>query len=318
MSKYSAESGSRAAAAYIPTRVLIGHWLHSSEPEPNQHAVYGILSRDGKLRFKLVPETRDGRAVQGNYPPSRETWVIHEDIVFESYLSNLNRLGMKEYCRERGRQVEAGEKPGGPENAANILKAVDKAEHACASAKHERPRNLRWEREKCADRRRAVRMEGWASRRTSNADDAATPTTTATTTTDAVTADTSLEDAVLGATPAQAGAGVRKKRKKYGERRTIYHHDHVSEAAVAAAAAAAAAADPDRSAFADSSRDSVEMSTTSSVTDSSADDTKPKVYNGFVYQRSPTGPFAGKLTAKGQVVSINGEDYVEYRVLAKV
>ncbi|KGQ09083.1 hypothetical protein BBAD15_g5567 [Beauveria bassiana D1-5] len=92
--------------------------------------------------------------------------------------------------------------------------------------------------------------------------------------------DGSLADSVLGATPAQAGAGVRKKRKKHGERRTIYHHDHVSEAAVAAAA--------------------------------------PKVYNGVVYQRSPNGPFAGKLTAKGQVVSINGEDYVEYRVLAKV
>ncbi|KAM3447307.1 hypothetical protein MY3296_008834 [Beauveria thailandica] len=299
MSKKAAESGSRAA--YIPTRVLIGHWVHSSEPEPNQHAVYGILSRDGKLRFKLVPETRDGRAVQGNYPPSRETWVIHEDIVFESYLSNLNRLGMKEYCRERGRQVEAGERPGGPDNAANILKAVDKAEHLCAAAKHERPRNLRWEREKCADRRRAVRMEGWATRRASNGG----------------AGDETLADSVLGATPAQAGAGVRKKRKKHGERRTIYHHDHVSEAAVAAAAAAATV-DMDKSGFADSSRDSVDVSTASSVTDSSADDTKPKVYNGVVYQRSPNGPFAGKLTAKGQVVSINGEDYVEYRVLAKV
>ncbi|KAM3478968.1 hypothetical protein MY5147_001972 [Beauveria neobassiana] len=74
----------------------------------------------------------------------------------------------------------------------------------------------------------------------------------------------------------------------------------------------------DKSGFADSSRDSADVSTASSVTDSSADDTKPKVYNGVVYQRSPNGPFAGKLTAKGQVVSINGEDYVEYRVLAKV
>ncbi|KAM3497750.1 hypothetical protein MY10362_008911 [Beauveria mimosiformis] len=306
MSKKAAESGSRAA--YIPTRVLIGHWVHSSEPEPNQHAVYGILSRDGKLRFKLVPETRDGRAVQGNYPPSRETWVIHEDIVFESYLSNLNRLGMKEYCRERGRQVEAGEKPGGPDNAANILKAVDKAEHLCAAAKHERPRNLRWEREKCADRRRAVRMEGWATRRASNGSGGGGG---------GGGGDETLADSVLGATPAQAGAGVRKKRKKHGERRTIYHHDHVSEAAVAAAAAAATV-DMDKSGFADSSRDSMDASTASSVTDSSADDTKPKVYNGVVYQRSPNGPFAGKLTAKGQVVSINGEDYVEYRVLAKV
>ncbi|KAJ6781981.1 hypothetical protein PWT90_01267 [Aphanocladium album] len=294
MSKKAADSGS--GGAYIPTRVLIGHWVHSSEPEPNQHAVYGILSRDGKLRFKLVPETRDGRAVQGNYPPSRETWVIHSDIVFESYLANLNRLGMKEYCRERGRQVEAGEKPGSPENAANILKAVDKAEHICAAAKHERPRNLRWEREKCADRRRAVRMEGWASRRASGGD---------------------LVDGVLGATPADEGAGVKKKRKKHGERRTVYHHEHVPEAVVAAAAAAAAA-DAEKPGFADSSRDSMDVSTTSSVTDSSADDTKPKVYNGVVYQRNPTGPFAGKLTAKGQVVSIGGEDYVEYRVLAKV
>ncbi|KAM3545805.1 hypothetical protein ARSEF1564_001269 [Beauveria bassiana] len=296
MSKKAAESGSRAA--YIPTRVLIGHWVHSSEPEPNQHAVYGILSRDGKLRFKLVPETRDGRAVQGNYPPSRETWVIHEDIVFESYLSNLNRLGMKEYCRERGRQVEAGEKPGGPDNAANILKAVDKAEHLCAAAKHERPRNLRWEREKCADRRRAVRMEGWATRRASNGGGGG-----------GGGGDESFADSVLGATPAHAGAGVRKKRKKHGERRTIYHHDHVSEAAVAAAAGARP---PGMG-----NRDSADVSTASSVTDSSADDTKPKVYNGVVYQRSPNGPFAGKLTAKGQVVSINGEDYVEYRVLAK-
>ncbi|KAJ4151589.1 hypothetical protein LMH87_012279 [Akanthomyces muscarius] len=313
MSKKVADSGSRAAAAaaYIPTRVLIGHWVHSSEPEPNQHAVYGILSRDGKLRFKLVPETRDGRPVHGNYPPSRETWVIHEDIVFESYLAGLNRLGMKEYCRERGRQVDAGERPGGPDNAANILKAVDKAEHLCAAAKHERPRNLRWEREKCADRRRAERMEGWASRRASKGGGGGGEAG------DAAAAAAAIADEVLGPTP---GAGVvKKKRKKHGERRTVYHHDHVSEAAVAAAAAVAADADKPGGGFADSSRDdSMDGSTASSVTDSSADDTKPKVHNGVVYQRSQAGPFAGKLTAKGQVVSINGEDYVEYRVLAKV
>lgn len=283
MSKKTKDAGS--GKADCPTRVLIGHWVHSSEPEPNQHAVYGILSRDDKLRFKLVPETRDGRPVVGNYPPSRETWVIHEDIAFESYLEHLNRLGMKEYCRARGRQASAGELPGGPDNAANILKAVEAAESISSAASNERPRNLRWEREKCADRRRAVRKEGWAVARANGARSDSL-----------VTGDSG----VLGATPAVAGAGVVKKRKKHGERRTVYHRDHVSAEAVAAAAAAATAADGDTSMLvADSSRESRDVSTPSSVTDSSVDDIKPKVYNGVVYQRNTTGPFAGKLMAKG-------------------
>ncbi|CAK7201967.1 hypothetical protein SEUCBS139899_004683 [Sporothrix eucalyptigena] len=42
-----------------------------------------------------------------------------------------------------------------------------------------------------------------------------------------------------------------------------------------------------------------------------------KIFNGVKYERKPTGPFQGKLVSPGTILSIDGEDYVEYRVLTK-
>lgn len=36
------------------------------------------------------------------------------------------------------------------------------------------------------------------------------------------------------------------------------------------------------------------------------------------YERKADGPFAGKLVSSGTIITIDGEDYVEYKVLAKV
>ncbi|KAK6825298.1 hypothetical protein PG987_012792 [Apiospora arundinis] len=47
-------------------------------------------------------------------------------------------------------------------------------------------------------------------------------------------------------------------------------------------------------------------------------DDSSKVYNGMKYERKQTGPFARKLASNGTIISIDGEDYVEYRVLTKV
>jgi len=38
---------------------------------------------------------------------------------------------------------------------------------------------------------------------------------------------------------------------------------------------------------------------------------------GITYERKTTGPFTGKLVSKGTIINIDGEDYVEYRVLTK-
>ncbi|KAM5349496.1 hypothetical protein ACJ41O_006001 [Fusarium nematophilum] len=42
-----------------------------------------------------------------------------------------------------------------------------------------------------------------------------------------------------------------------------------------------------------------------------------KIYGGVKYERKYNGPFTGKLVSHGTIISINGEDYVEYRVLTK-
>jgi hypothetical protein len=42
-----------------------------------------------------------------------------------------------------------------------------------------------------------------------------------------------------------------------------------------------------------------------------------KIYMGVKYQRKQSGPFQGKLVSQGMIITIDGEDYVEYRVLTK-
>lgn len=42
-----------------------------------------------------------------------------------------------------------------------------------------------------------------------------------------------------------------------------------------------------------------------------------KIYDGIKYERKFNGPFMGKLVSQGTIINIDGEDYVEYRVLTK-
>jgi hypothetical protein len=42
-----------------------------------------------------------------------------------------------------------------------------------------------------------------------------------------------------------------------------------------------------------------------------------KIYMGVKYARKQNGPFQGKLVSQGMIITIDGEDYVEYRVLTK-
>ena len=42
-----------------------------------------------------------------------------------------------------------------------------------------------------------------------------------------------------------------------------------------------------------------------------------KIYDGVKYERKTTGPLMGKLVSHGSLINIDGEDYVEYRVLTK-
>ncbi|KAG5933188.1 hypothetical protein E4U60_004635 [Claviceps pazoutovae] len=141
-------------------RILVGYWRESKEPAPDQHAVYGILSKDGTLRFKLVPESRSVHRV---FFWQEQAWQRPDldhlnEVVLEPHLRELNRLEMKEYCPTRQRQIDQGEASW--EVSAHSLTAVELAKQIAKESRgNERPRNLRWAREKCANVRRAKRKE---------------------------------------------------------------------------------------------------------------------------------------------------------------
>jgi hypothetical protein len=42
-----------------------------------------------------------------------------------------------------------------------------------------------------------------------------------------------------------------------------------------------------------------------------------KVYGGIKYERKSSGPFQGRFADQGCIITIDGDDYVEYRVLTK-
>ncbi|KFY38945.1 hypothetical protein V494_04151, partial [Pseudogymnoascus sp. VKM F-4513 (FW-928)] len=111
--------------------VLLGYWKDSSEPLIfNKHAMYGVIQAHGVFRVKVVPETRDGRYIEGgNYPKlCGGCWVNYDTIVFETYLRDLIRTEIEEYCRIC---VADPEYSGGTQGRA-IARAVEAAKRIVA------------------------------------------------------------------------------------------------------------------------------------------------------------------------------------------
>lgn len=96
-----------------PTRVMVGYWKGSSEEDPkDRHAILGILGHNDMFRVKVVRETRDGRAVHGNFPTGAGAlWVHLEEVVLEDHLKGLERAEIKEYVRIRQFYMDRGELP---------------------------------------------------------------------------------------------------------------------------------------------------------------------------------------------------------------
>lgn len=96
-----------------PTRILVGYWKGSSEEDPrDRHAIYGILGSNDMFRVKVVRETRDGRPVNGNFPTGAGAlWVHYDEVELEDHLKGLNRVEIKEYVRIRQFLADRGERP---------------------------------------------------------------------------------------------------------------------------------------------------------------------------------------------------------------
>ncbi|KAM0498804.1 hypothetical protein ACHAP8_006028 [Fusarium lateritium] len=333
-----------------PTRILLGTWAKSAEPNPkDRHAVYGILGQNDMFRVKLVRETRDGRFVDGNFPAGAGAlWIPYEDVDFEKHLTPLARHEIKEYCRVRQWQLDRGETF--EERPQNEIKAVFDAQARAAGTNYkapaplsiapalprlpgefgeeqDQPPKLSWTgneiRQELRQSRRmeAARAEGRLTRQ-APIDIEATKSTTATR---PITGRTQQSTNALERTSALAEREITRVEQAQ-ERAHLQAANRERAAAAAAQATAAAAAKipgvatNGRQQFHEShemQRLNKVWASQESLRFSRASTDDAKMYGGVKYERKANGPFTGKLVSQGTIINIDGEDYVEYRVLTK-
>lgn len=333
-----------------PTRILLGTWAKSAEPNPrNRHAVYGILGQNDMFRVKLVRETRDGRFYDGNFPTGAGAlWIPYEEVDFEKHLAPLARNEIKEYCRVRQWQLDRGETP--EERTANEARAVFDAQARAAGTNYKAPAPLSiapalprlpgefveeqdqpqksgWTgedtRQELRQSRRveAARAEGRLTRQAPMNNDIPQPAPA----TRAIAGRTQQSTNALERTSALAEREITRVEQAQ-ERAHIQAVNRERAAAAAAQAAAAAAAKipgmtPNgRPQFHEShemQRLNKVWASQESMRFSRASTDDAKMYGGVKYERKANGPFTGKLVSQGTIINIDGEDYVEYRVLTK-
>ncbi|KAL2116901.1 hypothetical protein VTJ04DRAFT_9069 [Mycothermus thermophilus] len=366
-----------------PTRVLIGYWKYSSEEDPaNKHAVFGVLGSNDMFRVKLTRETRDGRTVLGNFPSGAGAlWIHWDEVEFEPHLRNLSRHEIKEYCRVRQMQMDAGETP--EERIANETKAVYEAQQrviqamsmgtsinrsrddsdlvplamkgspvngtnghdsSARSAAAEEPRQSR--RSDLGQRAAAAAAAGRhplpdvsfrAANRTPSggpnpeqreraqqlADRAITRLEAAQARADARAAsrETSLAPAGTNSPPASAGInGTSNGYHHYYPHNQHHHHARNGSGGNGHTNGSYAPTSNGTGPLAHFQENVERLNRVWESQEANrirAGTEDAKIHMGIKYQRKQSGPFQGKLVSQGVILTIDGEDYVEYRVLTK-
>lgn len=284
-----------------PTGVLLGYWADSSELlEADKHAVYGVLSGTDCFRVKVQKVTRDGRYVEGNFPVGAGAiWLHFEKVVLDPHLATLERAEVKEYCRIRQQDLEHRESD--KERKVNELKAVQKAKAVVAEQKL----NGRIAPEPQAPERVVPEMELRQSAR--------------------------FENKVSSKHQPVDESAILLSQKEKSEARERQLEKTRKEVAMAEAAQRDSEPDIHEAAHMELknnikklnkvwvAQQQVTMSGTMSPAFQPAPQAENEVryHNGIKYERKPTGPFQGKLVSQAQILNIDGEDYVEYRILTK-
>ncbi|KAK2598000.1 hypothetical protein QQS21_005836 [Conoideocrella luteorostrata] len=321
-----------------PTRILIGYWKPSNEIDPkDRHAVYGILGQNDMFRVKVVRETRDGRFVDGNFPSGAGAlWIPYEEVEFEPHLKALNRQEVKEYCRVRQHQLDHGEIS--TERIENETKAVYEAQTRAGTMPYKQPHNVTvptFSASPQGDDDRVNGRHGYGGHELRQSRRTEPRPIRASLNENELRANRLHSVEAAERTGALARREIARAEAAQGRAdRTAFHRERAAAAAAAdaanAAAAAAAAAASNmpvdhhhngngRMLF----HETEDMQRLNKVwarqetlrMKGGPDDAK--IYDGIKYERKSTGPFMGKLVSQGTIINIDGEDYVEYRVLTK-
>ncbi|KAJ6782235.1 hypothetical protein PWT90_08863 [Aphanocladium album] len=244
MHSYSKIGGSSDFASRYPTRILVGYWLYSSEPDPDQHAVYGILSRADRQPFKPPSPRVRGHRLPNDRPPSSSFRAANVKLDGEEN-NSIDRLpplkgfhaatanGLDEQQDQRLPPLHAT-------LAADAMDLDDKERlppiHSIAPPKPARQ---------------------------------------------------SLPQHPYGSPPAPRKAlptsAIHRKSMSTGDRTIV-----------------------------------VTSPPTGDDDDDDDDEPRSRIFNGVTYVRKTHGSFKGKLVSPGKIITIEGQDYVEYCVLAKL
>lgn len=306
-----------------PTSVVIGYWRGSDIAEPkDRHAALGIISQTDGFRVKVVRETRDGRPAEGNFPTNLGgIWLNYDQVVLEPQLQELTRLEVKEYVRVRQFQIDQDEHPS--QEAKNIALAVEDARSRVATSRGIiRPAN------------ESSPAKGAAAAPSNNV---AVPTI----------AEQSRPLRRIESNPPHRDSFRGKKRTSTTagliERTASQARRHIKRAEAAQDRADLKEQHQERLLRAEGMAAAPNFYPTNGVNGHRApvherqdiqrlnavwarqearrmrnDDQDRIIHGGIKYERRPSGPFADKFASHGAIINIDGEDYVEYRVLTKV
>ncbi|KAF3765463.1 hypothetical protein M406DRAFT_256136, partial [Cryphonectria parasitica EP155] len=310
-----------------PTKILLGYWKESAEPLlKDKHAVFGILGNNDMFRVKVGRETRDGRAMQSNFPQGAGAlWINSHQWEREDYIADLSREEIKEYCRVRQWQIDHGERP--DDVAENRKQAITEARRRTAaglskstskpngvSAHHEAPAH--------ETRRAIARRSGGPPiypnpPGTRPGSSPQTPSfRAANRSSSSHTVDPRLERA--SSLALNAVSRIEATQAKVEERDA--HRGPPSGGPHGGPSGPNDGGGPPAQGG-DAFRESIgRLNNVWSAQEAHRIRTgneDAKIHMGVKYERKRNGPFAGKLVSQGAIISIDGEDYVEYRVLTK-
>ncbi|CAJ2511377.1 Uu.00g070020.m01.CDS01 [Anthostomella pinea] len=309
-----------------PTRILVGCWTRSAvENDRDRHAVYGILGANDMFRVKLVRETMDGNYMDGNFPVGAGAlWISYDEVKFLPHIEGLSRPEMKEYVRVRQSQLDAGETEA--ERTANETKAVYEAQIRAAvmpkgpnggnvSSRHSIGLGL--EREDHHEGHKQELNNGIHESRHGRREmlprnvhsapqhGMAEPDLRQVSRHPSIESIERVQD--LAAREVARMEAVQMRNERHIQSRGVMpnpnmmvdpmeHHRNFQENR-----------DRMQRVWAAQEQNRIQQAIVEDA----------KMHQGVKYERKQTGHFAGKLVSQGTIISIDGEDYVEYRVLTK-
>ncbi|KAJ8107579.1 hypothetical protein ONZ43_g6690 [Nemania bipapillata] len=307
-----------------PTRILVGCWSKSAVVDDRErHAVYGILGANDMFRVKLVRETLDGRYVDGNFPAGAGAlWIPYEEVIFLPHISHLSRPEMKEYVRVRQSQIDAGEKE--DEKVANETKAVFEAQTRVAHiSRGQVPSGNIMPRQSIAAEKEEVQSHATGPP-SAGGHELRHHRREMMPRNEPQLARHPLPEPEMrhiarpqGIDPVERVQGLASREVARMEAVQMRHDRQHQNRFPIQNANPIEQVDHHRHHFQEN-RDRMQKIWASQEQNRiRAGVEDAKMHMGIKYERKQNGPFSGKLVSQGAILTIDGEDYVEYRVLTK-